>query len=78
MDVHLIDCAYNRGQRDLISMSCIDEEYADPGTEVVITWGEKDGGSRKPHVERHKQTTIRGTVHEAPYRRVQPQRRAAL
>ena len=70
-------CAYNRGQRDLISVCGIDEEQAEIGNEVVITWGEKDGGSRKPHVERHEQTTIRATVHAAPYRRVQPNPRAA-
>jgi vanillate/3-O-methylgallate O-demethylase len=63
-------CAYTANERDLISVSCIDEEHAGIGSEVVITWGEADGGSRKPHVERHTQTTIRAIVCEAPYGRV--------
>jgi hypothetical protein len=42
-------------------------EQAHVGTELVLTWGEPDGGSRKPHVERHEQTRIRATVAPAPY-----------
>lgn len=60
---------YIRGERDLISVCGIDEEHAAIGNEVVITWGEVNGGSRKPHVERHAQTTIRAIVSEAPYSR---------
>lgn len=70
-------CAYSRGQRDLVSVSGINEADAEVGSEVLITWGEKGGGSRKPHVERHEQTTIRATVHAAPYRRVPPPVRAS-
>jgi vanillate/3-O-methylgallate O-demethylase len=33
----------------------------------LITWGEVNGGSRKPHVERHEQTTIRAVVCPIPY-----------
>ena len=33
----------------------------------AVTWGEPDGGSRKPHVERHDQTVIRATVVATPY-----------
>lgn len=58
---------YNINERDMISLASIEEEYADIGTEVVLTWGEINGGSRKPHVERHEQTTIRCTVSPAPY-----------
>lgn len=65
-------CAYSRGQRDMVSVCGIEEEHAEVGSEVVITWGEKNGGSRKPNVERHEQTTIRATVYTAPYRRVMP------
>jgi hypothetical protein len=39
----------------------IDEDVAD-GTDVTVVWGEEDGGSRKPIVERHVQTPIRATV----------------
>ncbi|HEY1370243.1 MAG TPA: hypothetical protein VGF23_24155, partial [Gaiellaceae bacterium] len=44
-----------------------DGEYAEPGTEVVFVWGEEDGGSRKPTVERHVQTEIRAVVSPVPY-----------
>ncbi|WP_062221128.1 aminomethyltransferase family protein [Aureimonas sp. D3] len=60
-------CGYNINEREFLSLCGIDEAYAEPGTEVVLTWGEIKGGSRKPHVERHQQTTIRATVHTAPF-----------
>ena len=59
--------AYNSNECDMISLCCIDEAYAELGQEVVITWGEVNGGSRKPHVERHEQTTIRAIVSPTPY-----------
>ena len=37
------------------------------GSEVLVTWGEPNGGSRKPHVERHDQIQIRATIAEAPF-----------
>lgn len=63
-------CGYNINERDMISLVSIDEEYAEVGTEVVLTWGEVNGGSRKPHVERHEQTTIRAIVSPIPYSKV--------
>ena len=39
----------------------LDEDVPD-GSEVVVVWGEENGGSRKPVVERHVQTNIRATV----------------
>ena len=62
-------CGYHLGERDIVSVSCVDEDHAEIGNEVVITWGEVNGGSRKPFVERHAQTTIRATVCKAPYSR---------
>jgi vanillate/3-O-methylgallate O-demethylase len=55
---------------ELMSLSCLDEHYAEVGSEVVLTWGEVKGGSRKAHVEPHEQTTIRATVSAAPYSKV--------
>ena len=37
------------------------------GSDVVVTWGEPDGGSRKPGVERHVQMDIRARVAPWPY-----------
>ena len=45
------------------------DDVAAIGSEVVITWGEPNGGSRKRQVERHEQTTIRARVAPAPYAR---------
>ena len=49
-----------------ISLALLDEASAQEGTEVAITWGEPDGGTDKPTVERHIQTDIRATVHPCP------------
>jgi syringate O-demethylase len=40
------------------------------GTEVVLVWGEENGGSAKPVVERHAQTEIRAIVSPCPYSEV--------
>ncbi len=44
----------------------IDLEHATLGERVTIVWGEPDGGSRKPQVERHRQTEVHATVAPAP------------
>jgi glycine cleavage system aminomethyltransferase T len=63
-----LSAAYLNPLGDVISMSLIDSaEQAATGNEVVITWGEPGGGSRKPQIERHAQTTIRARVAPAPY-----------
>jgi vanillate/3-O-methylgallate O-demethylase len=58
---------YSNNEGELLSLAMLDPTQAEPGTEVLITWGEPNGGSRKPHVERHEQTQIRATVAPAPY-----------
>jgi hypothetical protein len=40
------------------------------GAEVTLVWGEEDGGSAKPVVERHAQTEIRAVVSPCPYSEV--------
>ncbi len=71
-------CGYNINERDMVSLISIDEDFADVGTEVVLTWGEVNGGSRKPHVERHVQTKIRATVCPIPYSKAAQQRFKAV
>lgn len=64
---------------EMLSLAMLGGEYSTPGTEVVITWGEPNGGSRKPQVELHEQTDVRATVHAAPYSaQVQRSIRASL
>jgi vanillate/3-O-methylgallate O-demethylase len=58
---------YSFNEKRLLSLSTIDAEYSEPGTEVTLVWGEPDGGSPKPTVERHRQMEIRATVGPVPY-----------
>ncbi len=60
-------CGYSWNERSMLSLAVLDEAHAEPGTEVVLVWGERDGGSRKPSVEPHEQREIRATVGPAPY-----------
>jgi glycine cleavage system aminomethyltransferase T len=57
---------YTSNLRSWISLAILEPEAAEPGTEVSIRWGEPDGGSRKPSVERHIQTEVRAEVHPCP------------
>lgn len=52
---------YTSNVRQWFSLAMLDEDVAD-GSEVVVVWGEENGGSAKPIVERHVQTNIRATV----------------
>ena len=58
---------YTSNGRVWISLSMVDEALSAPGTEVEVVWGEPDGGSSKPVVERHVQTTVRATVGPCPF-----------
>ncbi|QDC39651.1 aminomethyltransferase family protein [Sphingobium fuliginis] len=53
---------YTRNVGAFSSLAMIDPDSAVDGKEVVITWGEENGGTRKLGVERHVQTEIRATV----------------
>ena len=57
---------YTSNVRGWFSLALVDGSVATPGCEVTITWGEPDGGSNKPTVERHIQTEIRAVVHPCP------------
>ena len=58
---------YTTNERAILSLACLDIQHSKPGTEVTVVWGEKDGGSSKPTVERHVQCEIRARVGPAPY-----------
>ena len=45
----------------------LDVEHAKDGNEVVFVWGEENGGTSKPAVERHVQMEIRAIVSPVPY-----------
>ena len=58
---------YSSNVRSWISLAMINEADLKFGSEVELTWGEPDGGSANPLVERHTQTTIRAIVSQRPF-----------
>ena len=47
---------YTFNERKMLSLGFVEEQYAKPGTELTLVWGEENGGTKKTTVERHKQT----------------------
>ena len=62
--------SYTANEGRMLTLAMLDAEHAVPGTEVTLIWGEPDGGTRKPTVERHVQTPIRAIVASVPYSEV--------
>jgi glycine cleavage system aminomethyltransferase T len=58
---------YSANVRGWISLAMIKESELTFGSEVELVWGEPDGGSANPQVERHSQTTIRAVVSQRPF-----------
>jgi glycine cleavage system aminomethyltransferase T len=57
---------YSANEGKLLTLGVLDAEYAEPGTEVTFVWGEENGGTSKPTVERHVQTELRAVVAPVP------------
>lgn len=57
---------FSWNEHEMLSMATVDPDI-EMGSEVVLTWGEPDGGTEKTSVERHKQMDIRAVVSPAPY-----------
>ena len=53
----------------MLSLGTVDPGVKE-GAEVILTWGEENGGTKKTTVERHKQIDIRAVVSPVPYSRV--------
>ena len=64
---------FSSNEERVLSLATIDEQYAKEGTRLRVVWGEPNGGSRKPSVERHVQTEVWVTVGPVPY--AEPARR---
>jgi syringate O-demethylase len=58
---------YSANEGKMLTLAVVDAAYAQPGTEVTLVWGEEDGGTAKPTVERHVQTEIGAVVSPVPY-----------
>jgi syringate O-demethylase len=56
---------YTANERAILSLAVVDRDYAAPGTEVTVIWGEEPNSS-KLQVEEHVQVSIRATVQPAP------------
>ncbi len=61
---------YSSNEGKFLALAMLDEEYAAPGTTVKLLWGEPNGGTAKPTVERHVLTEIKALVAPAPYSEV--------
>jgi vanillate/3-O-methylgallate O-demethylase len=58
---------YSFNERKMLSLGFVEEQYAKPGTQLTLVWGEENGGTKKNTVERHKQTELRVEVGPTPY-----------
>jgi syringate O-demethylase len=61
---------YSSNEGKMLTLAMVDEEDSKPGTRVTLLWGEPNGGSAKPHVERHVQVEIPAIVSPVPYAEV--------
>ena len=57
---------YSANERAWISLAMVRDDLAAQGTRLDILWGEKDGGTAKPHVEPHVQMIVQAEVHPWP------------
>ena len=57
---------YSANERTMLSLGVVDADVPF-GQELVLVWGEDNGGTRKITVERHRQCEIRVTVCPAPF-----------
>jgi vanillate/3-O-methylgallate O-demethylase len=60
---------YSYNERSYLSLAMVEVDV-EIGAEVTLVWGEEDGGSSKPVVERHRQVEIRAIVSPCPYSEV--------
>jgi vanillate/3-O-methylgallate O-demethylase len=60
---------YSYNERTALSLGIVDPDVA-MGDELSLVWGEEGGGTKKPTVERHKQTEVRVKVSSTPYGQV--------
>ena len=59
---------YSSNERSALSLGVVDSNI-NIGDVLTLVWGEEGGGTKKPTVERHKQTEVRVKVSPVPYAR---------
>ncbi|MDE1922023.1 MAG: aminomethyl transferase family protein [Gammaproteobacteria bacterium] len=57
---------YSYNERTILSLGVVDPDV-EVGDVLTLVWGEENGGTRKPTVERHKQLEVRVKVAPTPY-----------
>ena len=61
---------YSANEGRMLTLAILEAEHAAIGNEVVFVWGEENGGTSKPGVERHEQFEMRAIVSPVPYSEV--------
>ncbi|MFM5954875.1 MAG: syringate O-demethylase [Novosphingobium sp.] len=61
---------YSANEGKFLTLAMLDPAHAVDGNQVSLVWGEPNGGTSKPTVEPHVQTTIKAVVSPAPYSEV--------
>ena len=61
---------YSANEGKMLTLAILDPTHAELGNEVTFVWGEENGGTTKPTVERHEQMEIRAIVSPVPYAEV--------
>jgi vanillate/3-O-methylgallate O-demethylase len=59
---------FSHNERCGLSLGVLDPDI-EIGSELTLVWGEEDGGTAKPTVERHRQCEVRVRVAPVPYSR---------
>jgi vanillate/3-O-methylgallate O-demethylase len=59
---------FSHNERCGLSLGVVDADI-EVGTELTLVWGEENGGTTKPTVERHRQCEVRVKVAAVPYSR---------
>ena len=57
---------YSWNERAQLSLGCVDPDIKDNDI-LTLVWGEENGGTTKPTVERHKQKEVKVRVASVPY-----------
>ena len=65
---------YSSNEGRMLTLAMIDPEYAEPGKEVTLVWGEQNGGTSKPTVEPHDADRDQRDRQPGAVRRGRPQR----
>jgi len=60
---------YSHNERCGLSLGVVDADV-EIGEQLTLVWGEEDGGTCKPTVEKHRQTSVRVKVGPTPFSRV--------